>query len=176
MSGFNFSFSGDDIDDSSLPKDSSCTDYPQNEAKTRCDRRPSGSAFPIEGYESLPPEVNYLDSMLANLPPRISYKSVKIYLENGLEVLIPRRELWDVRLQLMQQDDDQNLKHLGGEDVKTGIYEGGFKSWESSSDLVQVLSIQRQCLENEKPAPRKILEVRLRALPYNFWIVCDLLN
>lgn len=31
---------------------------------------------------------------------------------------------------------------LGSHDVKTGIYEGGFKSWESSVDLVKVLAAE----------------------------------
>ena len=32
---------------------------------------------------------------------------------------------------------------LGKDDIKTGVYEGGFKSWESSVDLVKVLAGRR---------------------------------
>ncbi|EDN96768.1 hypothetical protein SS1G_01694 [Sclerotinia sclerotiorum 1980 UF-70] len=61
---------------------------------------------------------------------------------NCKEIGIPRRELWDVRTQLMAEDEGngEGLLGLGNDDVKTGVYEGGFKSWESSVDLVKVLS------------------------------------
>ncbi|TAQ83031.1 hypothetical protein B7494_g8645 [Chlorociboria aeruginascens] len=63
-------------------------------------------------------------------------------LDNGEELRIPRRELWDVRMQLMAEDENPGNKGsgasvgLGDRDVKTGVYEGGFKSWESSGDLL----------------------------------------
>ena len=92
-----------------------------------------------------------------------------IELDEGGEVRIPRRELWDVRGQVavsdsLDGDGDGNGNDrkgegggegkmggevvgvglglglgLGKEDVKTGVYEGGFKSWESSCDLVKEL-------------------------------------
>lgn len=39
----------------------------------------------------------------------------------------------------MAEEDDEGLGNLGKDDVKTGVYEGGFKSWESAVDLVRVL-------------------------------------
>lgn len=42
-----------------------------------------------------------------------------------------------MRVQLMAEDEEVGL---GSADVKTGIYEGGFKSWESSVDLVRELA------------------------------------
>ena len=49
------------------------------------------------------------------------------------------------------------VKDLGTHDVKTGVYEGGFKSWESSVDLVKVL-FEADILRDD-PALR-IIEVR----------------
>lgn len=93
--------------------------------------------------------------MLARLPSKIAYGLLNVELETGgdspgrgsnaLPIHLPRRELWDVRLQVMAEaDDDEDeageiAPGLGSHDVKTGIYEGGFKSWESSIDLVKVL-------------------------------------
>lgn len=42
-----------------------------------------------------------------------------------------------MRVQLMAEDEEVGL---GSADVKTGIYEGGFKSWESSVDMVRELA------------------------------------
>jgi protein-histidine N-methyltransferase len=65
-----------------------------------------------------------------------------VNLDDGSEVKIPRRELWDVGVQLMAEDEGngEGMMGLGKDDVKTGVYEGGFKSWESSVDVVRVLA------------------------------------
>lgn len=58
---------------------------------------------------------------------------------------IPRRELFDIRLQIMAEDDnvDASTAPLTGlddsSDIKTNVYEGGFKSWECAFDLVRFL-------------------------------------
>jgi hypothetical protein len=49
-------------------------------------------------------------------------------------------------VQLMAEDDDEGLGNLGKDDVRTGVYEGGFKSWESSVDVVKVLNARRRQL------------------------------
>lgn len=144
MSGFSFSFSGDDIEDNS-PKDvdTRALPPPNHAAETGTLRRASSSAFPVAGQPLLPPKGHELDSMLTELPPKISYSTLVVRLDDGKEILIPRRELWDVRLQLMAEEDDESLGNLGKDDVRTGIYEGGFKSWESSVDVVKVLHQRR---------------------------------
>lgn len=43
----------------------------------------------------------------------------------------------------MAEEDDEELGNLGADDVRTGVYEGGFKSWESSVDVVRVLDGRR---------------------------------
>ncbi|RKF59695.1 Histidine protein methyltransferase 1 [Golovinomyces cichoracearum] len=160
MSGFTFSFSGDDIGENLDGENgsSSCltsSSPPATEAVKRI-RRVRSSAFPIVGQEILPPKLHSLDDFLAELPPKIAYKSLKIASYDKTEIIIPRRELWDVRVQLMAEDDEESLKNLGENDIKTGIYEGGFKSWESSSDLVKVLYHRRK---SHKRGPSMILEL-----------------
>ncbi len=46
----------------------------------------------------------------------------------------------------MAEGDDEGVGALAGSDVKTGVYEGGFKSWESSVDVVKVLGVRRGAL------------------------------
>ncbi|KAG5918216.1 hypothetical protein E4U42_006945 [Claviceps africana] len=141
MASFSFAFSGEDIDDDG-------GDAPAG---------PAG-AFPIPGSpHRLPPRHHDLAHLLAGLPSKVSYSTLEIRLDNGT-VRIPRRELWDVRLQLMAEaasPDDDLL--LGAHDVKTGVYEGGFKSWESSADLVAVLSAS--CPPPSWSFPARIIEV-----------------
>jgi protein-histidine N-methyltransferase len=60
----------------------------------------------------------------------------------GLTARIPRRELFDVRLQLMAEDDGTSSNPLSGlddTDLQQNIYEGGYKTWECSLDLVRFL-------------------------------------
>jgi hypothetical protein len=100
--------------------------------------------------------------MLSALPSKISYSTLIVNLDGGDEVRIPRRELWDVRVQLMaEEDEEEQLGNLGKDDVRTGIYEGGFKSWESSVDLVRVL-------DGRRPVSGGFLEVRFSI--FDSWV------
>jgi|HubBroStandDraft_4_1064222.scaffolds.fasta_scaffold461911_2 protein-histidine N-methyltransferase len=106
----------------------------------------------------LPAQVHDLDSLLLFLPSKIAYGVLEVILDDGTEIAIPRRELWDVRVQLMAESDaDGDEVGLGKDDVKTGVYEGGFKSWESSVDLVKVLAAKTR--EGWAVRERRILEV-----------------
>lgn len=100
-----------------------------------------------------------------NLPPSLSYSAINIPLAStstrpsGIHVL--RRDLFDARFQLANQDDDSDdegsaygnsiprqqtpptafrmQSHLQNNlpsDLVKGIYEGGLKTWEASLDLV----------------------------------------
>ncbi|KUJ11115.1 uncharacterized protein LY89DRAFT_739323 [Mollisia scopiformis] len=137
MSAFSFSFSGDDIEEASV------LDAPQilvrQAAETGSLQRTENSAFPVAGQPLLQPQKHDLKEILNTLPSKISYSTLTIRFDDGSEVAVPRRELWDVRVQLMAEEDDEGLGNLGKDDVRTGIYEGGFKSWESSVDVVKVL-------------------------------------
>lgn len=97
--------------------------------------------------------------MLNELPSEIAYSTLVVKLDDGKEVYIPRRELWDVRIQLMAEEDDEGLGNLGKDDVRTGVYEGGFKSWESSVDVVKVLSERKESMLG---LSSRTLEVGLR--------------
>lgn len=138
---FSFSFSGDDIEEAEggvALKGGSETHGQGTAAPSQA------SAFPVEGKPQLPAVRHYLDDLLAMLPSKVAYDVLEVKMDDGRIVPLPRRELWDVRVQLMAEDDGSGAttEGLGNHDVKTGVYEGGFKSWESSVDLVKVLATQ----------------------------------
>ena len=160
---FSFGFSGDDID---AENDKINDDGHGSPAVNST--APSRSAFPVPGKPQLPATKHDLQDLLSQLPSRIAFSTLSVSLDSGTSVSLPRRELWDVRLQLMAEDEDDELptssgghqhntngsgtreehhepkekEGLGNHDVKTGVYEGGFKSWESSVDLVKVLAAE----------------------------------
>jgi protein-histidine N-methyltransferase len=83
-----------------------------------------------------------LEDILSQLPETLAYSMLA-----GL----PRRELWHVKMQIMQTDDNEHL--LGDSDVIRGSYEGGLKTWECSVDLAEYLT--------QHPFPgHSVLEVR----------------
>lgn len=88
-----------------------------------------------------------LEEILAQLPDTLAYS-----LLGGL----PRRELWHVKMQIMQNDEEEYL--LGDSDVVKGSYEGGLKTWECSVDLADYLS--QQSFPNEL----SVLEVLVCAI------------
>jgi len=157
MSGFSFSFSGDDIEDTPISNpDPHTSQTPKHVAETGTFRCPSSSAFPITGQAQLLPQSHDLETMLHILPSKIAYSTLVVDLDDGDHLSIPRRELWDVRVQLMAEEDDEGLRNLGKDDVRTGVYEGRFKRWESSVDVVKVLHGRRgEVLEY----PGRFLEV-----------------
>ena len=163
MSGFSFSFSGDDIEDTSMSDLEPLVAPPAlHAAETGVLRRAPSSAFPISGQPLLPPQSHDLETMLQALPSKVAYSTLIVKLDDGKEISIPRRELWDVRVQLMAEEDDEGLGNLGKDDVKTGVYEGGFKSWESSIDLVKVLHGRKD----------EVLEYPGRFLEVGFFDAC----
>jgi protein-histidine N-methyltransferase len=97
------------------------------------------------------------------LPPLLSYSPIKIPLSDG-ELVLPRRDLFDARFQLISQAaDDKNIDGLeyleAPSDLVSGIYEGGLKTWECSLDLVDVLNDVHG--QDASPLPGKsVLEVR----------------
>ncbi|KAF5250484.1 hypothetical protein FANTH_4312 [Fusarium anthophilum] len=133
---FSFDFAGDDISDTEqTPSVVKSTTTAAAAATT--------SAFPVPGKPQLPPTVHQLSDLLAQLPSKIAYSLLDVTLDDGTTIKLSRRELWDVRVQLMAEEEDvagAQSEGLGSHDVKTGVYEGGFKSWESSVDLVKVLA------------------------------------
>ncbi|KAI8965279.1 hypothetical protein F5Y11DRAFT_313525 [Daldinia sp. FL1419] len=148
---FSFGFSGDDIEDDGESNSAG----PQ--VSTPAQPQASASAFPVPGKPLLPGTNHDLHQMLSQLPSKIAYGILDIDLDGVGRIQLPRRELWDVRVQLMAEDDGGDTEPgLGNHDVKTGVYEGGFKSWESSVDLVKVLSLSKSFLSDTDTAPRLI--------------------
>ncbi len=96
--------------------------------------------------------------------------TLQVELDGQGSVEIPRRELWDVRVQLMAEADGDEVDEpgLGSHDVKTGIYEGGFKSWESSVDLVKVVLGRDGLAGFDGDGPSRVIEVR-RGSPAREW-------
>jgi len=99
---------------------------------------------------------------MARIPRNISYATISI----TPAMSIPRRELYDVRMQLMDEDELSGsgpergmMVGLGEEDIKTSLYEGGLKSWECSVDLVRHLA---SLYEQTGSESRKVLEVNRR--------------
>ncbi|KAJ4295957.1 hypothetical protein N0V88_004659 [Collariella sp. IMI 366227] len=136
---FSFSFAGDDIEEdhhAPVPPPQPAGPSPS-----------SAGAFPVQGKPLLPATRHALDDILSKLPSKIAFGLLDIDLGDGRVIQLPRRELWDVRAQLMAEDNIDSTSEseagLGEHDVKTGIYEGGFKSWESSVDLVKVLAAEK---------------------------------
>ncbi|KIL83978.1 hypothetical protein FAVG1_12790 [Fusarium avenaceum] len=149
---FSFGFAGDDISDDE-----------QAPSVVKPDPTPAStsSAFPVPGKPQLPPTVHQLSDLLAQLPSKIAYSLLDVTLDDGTTIQLPRRELWDVRVQLMAEEEDvagAQSEGLGSHDVKTGVYEGGFKSWESSVDLVKVLAANKAISALEQ-RPFRVMEL-----------------
>lgn len=89
------------------------------------------------------PLVHSLKSVLETL------KDVKVTFDDYTTTggnIVYRRQLFDVRHQLMCEDDGQevDLKQIlindNDTDLKANIYEGGFKSWECSYDVIDYMA------------------------------------
>lgn len=165
---FSFAFSGDDIDEDveggHVPAPAAASKSAEQPSTTTSSAA-SSSAFPVQGKPLLPPTVHELGEMLAGLPSKVAFGLLDVDLDGRGVMRLPRRELWDVRVQLMAEEAEGDgaaaevEPGLGQHDVKTGIYEGGFKSWESSVDLVKVLAAENFS-EVLTRGPCKVIEVR----------------
>lgn len=49
--------------------------------------------------------------------------------------------MYDVRAQLLQEgsENDEIIDQIDKADIRSGVYEGGFKTWECSLDLASLL-------------------------------------
>lgn len=79
---------------------------------------------------------------LAALPSHIEYNILTLTTPTGQTTTLPRRELFDIRRQLLAEADSDSSSLPSGidtSDIHTNIYEGGFKTWECSLDLARYL-------------------------------------
>ncbi|CUS08609.1 unnamed protein product [Tuber aestivum] len=139
---FRFNFAVDDSDDDPAPN---------------APPAPAPQALP--GELRAPARYHTLQELMARIPRNISYATISI----TPTVSIPRRELYDVRMQLMDEDELNGdgsersmMAGLGKEDIRTSLYEGGLKSWECSVDLVRHLA---SLDERIGPGGKKVLEL-----------------
>lgn len=136
----------------------------------------SSSAFPVDGKPLLPATYHSLDELISTLPDRITYHTLTVELDDGTSMKIPRRDLHDAKMQAMAEDEmigensgDGAMVGLGAVDVKTGIYEGGFKSWESSIDLVKELAAEDDALWDENVVEVSHVFMYLPSFMYREW-------
>ncbi|EGE01120.1 mitotic exit network interactor 1 [Trichophyton equinum CBS 127.97] len=90
-------------------------------------------------------EMFSLEDMLASLPSQLEFNTQLIGSESEDPFLVARRELMDIRVQLMAERDMLNegedfLVGLQRDDIKPTVYEGGFKTWECALDLAALAS------------------------------------
>ncbi|KIW16960.1 hypothetical protein PV08_04151 [Exophiala spinifera] len=141
---FSFGFAGDDIEDddadqqdqvSLTGKISSCTinDKDALQPQTLAPKRHSFEDL----LSSLPSQISYNTLTVPNSPPTTESPST----QSGT-IAIHRRSLFDIRAQLMAEANPEThdaadilLSGLENGDLSSGIYEGGFKTWECSLDL-----------------------------------------
>ena len=98
------------------------------------------------------------------MPYHIEYKTITIPSPDHGEITLGRRELFDIRAQLMAEDtalDDSSAAGLSMDDIKPNVYEGGFKTWECSVDLARYLATQSEYLLQMLTDPCTIVEVAI---------------
>ncbi|KAK4696407.1 hypothetical protein P7C71_g1490, partial [Lecanoromycetidae sp. Uapishka_2] len=93
----------------------------------------------IPGQE---PQLHQLEDLISALPSRISYSTTSIKAKREKTVVLPHRDIYDIRAQIMAEDTTPGFSvetspviGLSADDIKPNIYEGGFKTWECSEDL-----------------------------------------
>lgn len=128
---FSFNFGGDDIDQT-VDQDIPILDAPSSETT------PSQIPAPVNVLQ------HDLRQLYETLPDRLCYSTAQIVSPTGKRILLPRRELFDIRVQLMSEasadnDNDTTLSQLQSTDLAPNVYEGGFKTWECSVDLSSLL-------------------------------------
>lgn len=82
------------------------------------------------------------------------------------KVTIARREVFDIRAQLMaedsaeheQRENEEFISGLEHGDIKPNFYEGGFKTWECALDLMRFVVSDHDDSEDEN-GKRHVIEV-----------------
>lgn len=140
---FSFGFTNDDFSDDDIEELDSVSNVSVSILKENPLDKLSGTID-----ESSYPKVHSLESILHTL------KGVRLTFDNYTtsigQNIIYRRELFDVKHQIMCEEDNTSAKtHVTSDvligdnnvvDLKKNVYEGGFKSWECSYDMVDELS------------------------------------
>ncbi|KAK5688388.1 hypothetical protein LTS10_000366 [Elasticomyces elasticus] len=122
---FSFGFGGDEADGDNAGTSAPVGSKPNTEARS----------------DETPVKEHTVEELVATLPEHLSYSTVRIESPTGRELFLPRRDLHDVRVQLLQEgpENDHIIDQIGTSDLRSGVYEGGFKTWECSLDLASLL-------------------------------------
>ncbi|KAF3482104.1 Mni1p [Arthroderma uncinatum] len=141
-SGFTFGFGGDDLEDIEDASDAGQQQGSNGAAQKQVDE--GGKSEPV--YQEAE-ELN-IDEMLSSLPSQMEFNTQLVHDSTGERpFLIGRRQLIDIRIQLMAEQDmlDEHEDLLFGlqkEDITHAVYEGGFKTWECAMDLATLLATE----------------------------------
>ncbi|KAH8701112.1 hypothetical protein BGW36DRAFT_396030 [Talaromyces proteolyticus] len=131
---FSFGFSGDDIeDDIDINIDSAEVHY-----------NTTSTILP----DLFPAEKHLFEEWASSLPSQIAYNTLKLENPESTEqpLRLGRRELFDVRTQLMAEDapgHEELVSGLEQGDLKPTFYEGGFKTWECALDLARLVAMEQ---------------------------------
>ncbi|MCJ1315448.1 hypothetical protein MMC15_000767 [Xylographa vitiligo] len=131
---FSFGFDSEDLDDSV-------------EAEVFANAENLPAKLMEQGSPLSEPQLHTLGEMLSRLPSSITYTSHRIPSNRpNLDALcLPRRDLFDIRAQVMAEEDPSSLDSnatagLLSDDILSRVYEGGFKTWECSIDLAKYIA------------------------------------
>ncbi|KAF8324280.1 uncharacterized protein EI90DRAFT_3075664 [Cantharellus anzutake] len=124
-----------------------------------------------------------LKDLLSQIPETISYTPLQLH--TNPPIIIPRRDLFDVRFQLISQTDPDSLEDSiepdprlayieAPSDLMPGAYEGGLKTWECSLDLASYLADSRPF--GAWTESHKILEIGCGTAVPTMFLFLDLLN
>ena len=95
-----------------------------------------------------------------------------------MSLRFPRRELFDVRMQLMEHDhdrddNDDNTEEFvnAASDLVDGVYEGGLKTWECSIDLATFLHRTSRSIQQGNVLEVYSLSLSSSCLVFNRWTI-----
>ncbi|KAK0536357.1 hypothetical protein OC835_002040 [Tilletia horrida] len=137
------------------------------------------------------------DELVRTLPPFLSYSPIAITLDSATHKLhLARRDLFDARFQMLNDDDDDAEAKLGNSldalhiastqstgvgadsDLVPGVYEGGLKTWECAADLIAELHarIQKQGTDRLQLRGKRIIELGCGTALPSMYILAQLLQ
>lgn len=147
---FSFGFSAEDLNGDGFvhQKTGTSIDLGSNNNANLQSINPLDSPALLES-DVIQPVLENFESVLKSLKDvRISFEEImvpQLNSPNNTQIPLYRRELFDIKHQLMSEDGETNIANteldiLMNEDLRKNVYEGGLKSWECSIDLVSLLS------------------------------------
>lgn len=139
---FSFGFAGDDIEQDANSIFASSNEGASEPALLNLeDYQAKFMSTPMQFEADYEPRLWTLEELLGKSSGvRMSYTQTRLTSGEG----VPRRDLYDVKHQLMSQDalsaSEEILMGLTNEDLRVATYEGGLKSWECTFDLLELLA------------------------------------